>query len=430
MSAESSAVSLDPVPAAGRARLGAAAALATARGERLAWVGGGVRDLLLGRGGLDLDLVLEGDLDAYARALGARLGGRLALHPRFRTATLVLPDGARLDVARARRERYAAPALLPEVEPATLEEDLARRDFSINAIALALSPPGDLGRPLDPFDGRGDLAAARLRVLHERSFVDDPTRLLRGLRFALRFGFRFEAATEARARAAVAAGLPAALSGARLGNELRLLFEDRPEVDEALAALGAYELAGFVAPGLAEPRTLLRAIERSAAARRFATELSPRLECRGFRLALLAMAEAVGEAAAAELAARLELPRAERALAAAGPARVAGAAAALSICRPPHAAAEWLAPLAGEELALVAAAGELPAAWVRRWLTELRHLRPALTGADLIAAGVPPGARLGRALRETRRARLDGVIGPGEELAFALRSAAGEGEPR
>lgn len=422
-------MSLDPVPAESRYRLDAAAALAERRGERLAWVGGGVRDLLLGRGGLDLDLVLEGDLPAFACDLAGRLGGECVLHPRFLTAALALPGPARLDLVRARRERYPAPAALPEVEPASLDEDLARRDFTINALAVILAPAAGRGALVDPTGGQRDLAAGLLRALHPGSFADDPTRLLRGLRFALRFAFRFEAETETWARAAVAGGIPELLSGRRLAHDLERLFNDRPEIEESLAALAGFGLASMLAPALADRDRLARTLGMSAAVRKEAARLAPRLGAREWRLALLCLGAAVGEPAAVALAARLALPRAERDLLVAGPSRIGLVVHRLAPGGPPHLAAELLAQLCDEELALAAASDPATAAWVERWLGGLRDLRLAVTGGDLVAAGVRPGPELGAALLATRRARLDGLIDRAEELDFALGRSPGDEAP-
>ncbi len=430
MSAEGPRVSLDPVPTESRFRLEAAADLAERRGERLAWVGGGVRDLLLGRGGLDLDLVLEGDLPSFARDLAGRLGGELGLHPRFLTATLALPGAARLDVVRARRERYPAPAALPEVEPASLGEDLARRDFTINALAVTLAPVAGRGALVDPTGGQRDLEAGLLRALHPGSFADDPTRLLRGLRFALRFGFRFEAETERWARAAVVDGIPELLSGRRLAHDLQRLFDDRPEIDEALAALTRFGLARVLAPALADRDRVARTLRLFAAVRGEVARLAPRLGAREWRLALLGLGATVGEPAAAALAARLALPREERDLLVSGPSRVGLVVGRLAPESAPHEAAELLAPLCDEELALAAASDLAAAAWVERWLGGLRDLRLAVTGEDLVAAGVRPGPQLGAALLATRRARLDGLIDRAEELDFALGRSPRVEDPR
>jgi len=150
-------------------------------------VGGAVRDLLLAGQTVDLDVAIEGDARATAREIAERLGGEVVEHERFGTATVKAGD-LDVDLATTRRERYAEPGALPEVEPAGLSEDLGRRDFTINAMALGLS--GDsLGVLEDPHEGREDLERGVIRVLHGRSFIDDPTRLLRALRYEARFDF-------------------------------------------------------------------------------------------------------------------------------------------------------------------------------------------------------------------------------------------------
>src|SRR3954447_10430159 len=172
-----------------RALPGADRLLPALEGLAPAWlVGGAVRDLLLGAASVDLDVAIEGDAREVARELAARLGGEAVEHERFGTAT-VRADALTVDLASPRRESYAHPGALPEVEPAPLDEDLARRDFTVNAMAAALDSER-LGELRDPHGGRGDLEAGVIRVLHPKSFIDDPTRLLRAVRYEARFGFR------------------------------------------------------------------------------------------------------------------------------------------------------------------------------------------------------------------------------------------------
>src|SRR5215208_6470765 len=189
-------------------------------------VGGAVRDLLRGANGVDLDLAVEGSARSAARTLADRLGGQAREHDRFGTAT-VKADGLSFDLAGTRRERYERAGALPTVEPAPLAEDLGRRDFSINALAVGLTGD-DLGHVYDPHGGLQDLDAGVVRILHGGSFIDDPTRLLRALRYEARLGFAMDADTEKRAREAIAAGAPATVSGTRIGDELLdLLAEEK-----------------------------------------------------------------------------------------------------------------------------------------------------------------------------------------------------------
>src|SRR3954463_3900940 len=201
-----------------RERLGRPAAVTALEGEGGVYVGGGaVRDGWLGRTPHELDFVVEGDAVAVARRAAERLGGRVTVHERFGTATGQASD-ATFDLAGARRERYERPGALPDVElGASLPEDLARRDFTVNAIALHLADGALTFHP----DARADLDARRLRVLHDSSFRDDPTRLLRMARYAARLGFDVEPHTDALAAAAIAGGALDTVTGSRLGAELR-----------------------------------------------------------------------------------------------------------------------------------------------------------------------------------------------------------------
>ncbi|GMU65767.1 MAG: hypothetical protein AMXMBFR36_20410 [Acidobacteriota bacterium] len=404
-----------PVPGPSRDLIERAAALARRRGTRLAWVGGGVRDLLLGRDTVDLDLALEGDAAAFAADLAAELGGRLTEHSRFLTAALELPDGRVLDLARCRRETYPAPGVLPTVEPASLEEDLARRDFSINALAVQLAP----GDPavLDPTGGAADLAAGRLRALHAASFLDDPTRVLRGLRFELRFGFRFESETHAWVRAALAAGALDTISGERLRRELGLACESWPNLSSLFERAAQLGLLAAIDPGLSWTRQAAARIDRAArvavepAFERLAPErwlvgllgLEPSAEVRLRLLRRLAIAGRVAEV-----------------LRGCGP-RVAAARTLLSSEPPPapHRVARALEAASPEELCCLAAEGGAVARWVRRFLEELRPLSLRVRGEDLLREGLPAGPEIGAALRATLEARQDGRIAVEQELQFA-----------
>ncbi len=171
-----------------------AGALAAERRLGIYLVGGVVRDILLGRANSDLDLVVEGDAIKLAESLAGELGGRLVVHRRFGTAK-IRTRNLTIDLAMARAETYARPGALPTVRPGSIQDDLARRDFTVNAMALRLDP-GSFGKLVDPFDGRKDLENKLIRILHDRSFIDDATRMLRAVRYEQRFGFRLEASTE------------------------------------------------------------------------------------------------------------------------------------------------------------------------------------------------------------------------------------------
>jgi tRNA nucleotidyltransferase (CCA-adding enzyme) len=354
-------------------------------------VGGAVRDLLLGREPRELDVVVEGDVDGLA----ARLGEPAAAHERFGTATLRDGD-CRWDLAAARAESYARPGALPDVRPAGIGEDLARRDVTVNALALDLGS----GALRAAAGAQDDLAAGRLRVLHDASFRDDPTRLWRIARYAARLGFAVEAQTARLAAEAVAAGALETVSGARIGNELRLALCE-PDPVGALESAVALGLAPWLRPDRERARAALALLPAGEG-----------------RADLVVLAASLPEPDDPRLAA-LDFTAAERAvLRAAARAPQLGRAAAAA--PRPSALAAVLRGVPVEAVALAGAHGAQGP--VRRWLGELRDVRSAISGDDLVAAGIPPGPDLGRRLAAVLDRRLDGELGPGrdEQLAAAL----------
>jgi tRNA nucleotidyltransferase (CCA-adding enzyme) len=400
----------------------AAAALAAltnaARDDALALylVGGSVRDLLLGQPTLDVDTTLEGDAPALARRVAARLPGvRCVVHSAFRTAT-VKGTGFRLDVTTARAEKYRRPGALPTVRPGSLRDDLARRDFTVNALALALtgSRAGDL---IDPFDGRADLESGLLRVLHEGSFRDDATRILRGARYESRLGFRLERRTLRWLERDV--GYLETISGSRIREELhRALREPRPErIFLRLQRLGAL---AAIHPALTFDSHRARAF---AWLREVRGE-PPAAAC----LALLAWGLSADEVAS--LAARLALTRRETEAV-----RAASEATALerelSRKAKPSRAVELLSPLPTASVwALAASARGQARQQALRYLQRWRHVKPSLDGRALMAMGAREGPALGEALRRLKTARLDGEARSRydeEEMARALLRLGQEG---
>jgi tRNA nucleotidyltransferase (CCA-adding enzyme) len=372
-------------------------------------VGGSVRDLLLGRATFDLDLVVEGD----AAALAGSLGGELTVHDRFGTSTVRL-DGHAYDIARARRETYARPGALPDVEPAPLAEDLKRRDFTVNAMAITLG--GDAAGELRTAPGAlQDLDERRLRVLHDRSFIDDPTRLLRLARYAGRLGFEVEPHTRALAGEAIATGALGTLSGSRLGAELRLLAREHDPVT-GFGALRDLGLDTALHPGFG--------IHDEGLARRALALLPP-----GERSDRLTLALAARGVPAAELSALLDslaFEAADREPIVLAATRADSLARALEPAGTPSQIAAAAAGAPPELMALAGALGPEPQA--REWLDRLRQVRLSIDGRDLLAAGVPEGPAIGRALRAALAAKLDGhALGREQELAEAL-NAAGEAQ--
>lgn len=212
-------------------------ALAAAAGTEIYAVGGCVRDWALGRASADLDFLLGAPGAGLAEALVARYGGTFTRFDKFLTVRVFLQNGRRVDLARFRKETYAEPAALPAVEPAaSVAEDLRRRDFSVNAVALAILPDS-FGSAVDPFGGLRDAHEGRVRALHHESFRDDPTRIFRAARFAGRFGWEIDKETRTWMKEAVKENIPALLSRERLRNELLKLLEEK-DPSPAFTALG------------------------------------------------------------------------------------------------------------------------------------------------------------------------------------------------
>lgn len=368
------------------------------RGAALYLVGGTVRDALLGRSLVDLDVAVEGE---EARELGARLqrrlGGQLAYHAAFGTCTLSLPEGLVLDLATAREEVYAHPGALPDVIPSTMRRDLSRRDFSVNAMAVRVAPGPP--RLLDPFGGQEDLARRELRLLHPLSFIEDPTRILRGARLAGRLDFRFERGTRERAQAAIEAGAARSVSRARLRAELELtLAEDR--VAPALARLDEIGAVATVF-GLRFDGALVGALDAERREREVPDE--------AYLLALLLRA---GPAAAERALERFHWPRRLRAtLRLVAEAEASGSVGERELEGLEEAGRAVLRALGGELAARVRTLESAP---------QRRKLR----GRDVIDLGLPPGPRVGRILAEVATARDEARVATfEEELELARRLA-------
>ncbi len=391
--------------------LGLAAREAAALDMALWLVGGTLRDLLLGRvADGDLDLAVEGDALALAQAIAAASGGLVvAAYAPFGTATLAVTgaDGRpiQLDLARTRREHYTHPAALPEVQPASLAVDLGRRDFSVNALALALHAgpelpsPGDL---YDPFHGRSDLEARRLRLLHSASLRDDPTRMLRGVRLATRLGLSLDAASAAQFKQALATGYLAMLSPERILSELCLaLAEPRP--DMVLQLADHWGLTAQVVPGLTwQPELAERAARLANAAP--APDQPPPGPLVWAGLLLYGL----DEPALAHLAARYPLPAPAQTMLKQIPALRRRAAHLAG--QPASVIEQTLRPFSHEAVTLLRYAEPAAAAAASRYQDELRMVRAPLDGNDLRRLGLSPGPMLGQLLNELRRATLDGEI--------------------
>ncbi len=386
-------------------------------------VGGAVRDIILGEPGIDIDIAVEGDGIAFAKELAKRLGGRVRSHRKFGTAVVMLrgDDGRklRIDVISTRSEVYEHPAALPSVEHAGIRSDLARRDFSINALAVSLKPEtyGDL---LDCFGGVEDLEQRRIVVLHSLSFIEDPTRILRALRYESRYGLRMDEYTLNLARSCCAMGLVGDLSSARLRDELLSLL-DEPTVGFALRRIEELGFASAIHARLRVgelTRDLVEAGDLALTAHGLEEEV-PR-----WRLRLIWMLRDLGPEEIANWCRRLRIRRRdaevlERAFV------LGSGLLRLTERGPTEAELHDLIRQGPLEAVLVALVLDRTGMVVERlghYLAVTRHIRLAVTGEDLLALGFAPSAHLGEVLHSILRLKLNGVVQTREEeLAAAER---------
>lgn len=396
---------------------------AVAAGERGVYlVGGAVRDLLLGEPGFDVDLAVEGDGIAFAVDLAARLRGHVRPHEKFGTAVVVYGSGARrqrVDVASTRSESYEHPAALPKVEHAGIRSDLARRDFTINAMAVSLKPES-FGNLLDYFGGLADLDGRRIVVLHNLSFIEDPTRILRAIRYESRYGLRMDEHTLNLARACCAMDLVGDLSSARLRDELIALL-DEERVDFSLRRIEELGIAPSV-HGRMKVGSRTRALVKAGDAKRGAHGLDD--EVPRWRLRLIWLLRDLEPEEIVTWAVRMRLRRSdvevlERAL-------VVGRRLAERLARGPS-EAELYELAAGEPPEAVVAAMVLDedgvaAGRLGHYLDVSRHVRLEVGGDDLLALGFDASPRMGEVLRSVLHLKLNGVVhGREAELAAAER---------
>lgn len=371
-------------------------------------VGGSVRDLLLNLPVLDLDIVLEGDAIPLAQALKNRYGGTLTLHTKFRTATWQPPQGPSLDLITARRETYSEPAALPDVSPSSLADDLARRDFSINTLALRLADQS----LIDLHNAQTDLANGLIRVLHPQSFRDDPTRLYRAVRYETRY--RFQIAPDTLALIPDALPFVQKLTAERLRHELDLVFnETRPA--RILSRMDELGLLQAVLPNVLPWDSDIAQRLDSALALPAPPEwgLGPTFSGQPLNqvLGYALWFAGLNRSQLALLHTRLNFPLAvfktTQALA-----DLLADVPALTDAVP----SAWVRRLEEVPLLAIYAAhhisGQAP---LKRYVTEWRHLHPQTDGQVLKALGLPPGPRYAEILSRLRAAWLDGEISTPEQ---------------
>jgi len=393
-------------------------------GAKVYAVGGFVRDLLLRHENLDVDLVVEGDGIAFAEALGRQATGRVTSHRKFGTAVLTLPDGFKLDVATARTEYYEYPAALPTVEHSSIRMDLYRRDFTINTLAVCLNP-GRYGDLLDFFGGQQDLRDKTLRIIHNLSFVEDPTRILRAARFEVRLGFRLSRHAEQLTANAVQMGLLEKLAGVRLSTELQLILQEaRPfPILQRLQQLG---VLAAIHPRLTVDAAAEQRFQRVGEVLTWYGLLYQERPPASWMVYLLTLLGGQKAAEARAILRRINPPARIAATISGDLARLRALTREFMRARevPPSRVYRWLAEASIEVVLALMARVERPELRkaIGDFLSRTRRVRPILRGDDLRALGIRPGPIYRDILNSLLYARLDGhVQSRDDELRFVRR---------
>ena len=408
---------LSRLPRARASLLRALGKLADEGGVSLYLVGGVVRDLLLKQENWDLDLTVEGDGIAFARLVAVQYRAGLAVFERFATARLTFPDGFKMDIATTRRESYEQPAVLPTVQSASIEEDLYRRDFTVNAMAMQLNPQ-QFGRMLDPYGGQSDLRARTLRVLHAGSFQDDPTRIFRAIRFEQRFGFHLERTTVRLLAQAASTNLIQRLSGPRLQNEILLLLAERDPV-RAIARLEQLKLLRFLHRRLCDTKNVKRTVTAVPKAFAWWAHRFPDSVIDKPIVYLMALSSESSPAVVASMIRRLALSREQAKKMNIGRHRVDRTLKRLTGKGKlqPSKVYRLLAKFSDEALILLLAKQRITQSglWglLKRQLVAYmknRAMKTVLTGRDLQAMGLLPGPQYTTILGKLLDARIDGTV--------------------
>jgi tRNA nucleotidyltransferase (CCA-adding enzyme) len=367
-------------------------------GQRVYLVGGVVRDMLLGYPNFDVDLVVEGDAVKLAQQVAETSQAKLLAHHRFGTAKLRYENFS-LDLATARKETYARPGALPAVNPGTLRDDLIRRDFSINAMAISLAP-NDNGELIDPHQGRNDLEHRLIRILHPRSFTDDATRILRGVCYEQRFGFELEPETARLLKRDIP--MLDTISGDRIRHELEHIFEEkRPEL--VIKRLGDLGVLDRLSPSLKGDGWIAEKFDDARRLKKPSQLLS---------LYFCLLVYSLGQRDIEQFLARLNIPaKLSRAMR-----DTLRLKTNLPTMDKPSLKPSQIYYLLREyePIAIQANAIATESSTIHRhlqlFLTKLRYVRTALDGEELKKLGISAGPQMGKILEVLHKAKLDGEV--------------------
>jgi tRNA nucleotidyltransferase (CCA-adding enzyme) len=416
-----------PLPQRSRELLAKIGILAAGMGYEAYLVGGIVRDLMIAYPNTDLDIAVEGDSQAVARKLASEVGGTFKRATRFGTSKVDIPALGTVDFATVRAECYRHPGALPDVEASDIMRDLARRDFTVNAMAMSLSPQ-EFGGVLDPHGGSRDLKDKYLRVLHDGSFIDDPTRALRGVRFAARYGFGFERRTSVLLNECIRRECLRSISGKRILTELRLICSEE-NVVEGLRMLNRLGILRAIDNGFAFGRRRaahIRSLKRAASY--FESQVGSGFAVR-WVLWFSSLFFFLPYARADRIASHLNLPKHPKAVCAWVSKDMRQVGARLSRLSPPYAykATKILTYAPPEGLIhLYAASSPRLRGILRQYLTSWRHVSPEVTGGHVVRLGIEPGPLVGKMLDRLLRLKLLGKVRTkADEIAYIKKRTPG-----
>ncbi len=394
-------------------------------GERLGYpvfvVGGFVRDLLIGRPNLDVDVVVEGDGIVFAHAFAEARDGKVKHHKRFGTAVVTLPDGFKVDVATARSEVYDHPGALPSVEPSSIRDDLRRRDFTINAMAIVLNEPR-FGELVDFFGGRSDLENGWVRILHNLSFADDPTRIFRAIRFEQRHGFSLEPRTEKLLEEAVAGDFLRTITRQRVRNEILLILREKEPVP-TIRRMERFHLTEYIHPRIRVSDDLVELFHRTGDTLEWWNSTSAHNEAEAALLNLMALMDQLNAAEAEDASKRLVLRRKYNEALKASKMLLPNIVRRL--CQVKDTPSEIYKALRGlplEVLLFAMAKIHEMRDNILYYLTEARNIDPLVDGNDLRRLGYPEGPIYTQILESTFAAQLDGFIADRDEAIEFVKS--------
>ncbi len=403
----------EKVPQKVLAILKKAGEIAEQRGESIYLVGGAVRDLLLRDTNLDVDLVVEGEGIPFSRRLAEEFPGcRVRSHEKFGTAVMLFPDGFKIDIATARLEYYERPGALPTVETSSIKRDLYRRDFTINTLAVCLNPPR-FGQVLDFFGGARDIKEKVIRVLHNLAFVEDPTRIMRAIRFSSRFGFTISKHTATLMRGALKMRVFENVEGKRIANELIHILEERSPIS-CLQVMAGYGVLSAIHPALVFDDRIRNLFDSIASVLSWWKYLFIKDKVESWRVYMLALTDALSQEDYVNVLNRLAFPGSvcQKAILERVEMRKAMAFFASNHTMRPSEAVQVLKGFSLETLLFMMAktSRDLTRKWISEYISSLRYVKPLLSGHDLKEMGFEPGPVFSEILSMLRDARLNGEV--------------------